>query len=278
MQIGSTISEIHLKNTHFAYTVAAPAPQNTPDCENRVNTPASVKCRQVSPNSSLIHYVKLYISIQCIYTPARIPHKRANKPFGNLSWVHVMSHFALCSNSIQSWFELYLLIYKNIVDSQALCLHLENVFKIIICFGFIEFMYVTGKYGEYHDVKTDITWVSQTASSIIYVYRVYVCLCIFRKINWPYAPNHNYFAILFSCEDEPSLSVTKILRNDNKLFIRIQTQKCNLRYAHKSRDIWFSLIYFDIYFLWYTQAVYIYITKDIRICEERYIVVHKLRI
>ena len=39
-----------------------------------------------------------------------------------------MSHFALCSNSIQSWFELYMLIYKDIVDSQALCLHVENVF------------------------------------------------------------------------------------------------------------------------------------------------------
>ena len=124
MQIVSTISEIHLKNTHFTYTVAAPAPQNTPDCGNRVNTPASIKCRQVSPNSSLIHYVKLYISIQCIYTQARthIPYKRANKPFGNLSWVHVMLHFALCSNSIQSWFELNMLMYKNIVESQALCL------------------------------------------------------------------------------------------------------------------------------------------------------------
>ena len=65
-----------------------------------------------------------------------------------------MSHFALCTNSIQSWFELYILIYRNIVDSQALCLRVENVFEIIICFGFIEFMYVTGKYGEYHDVKT----------------------------------------------------------------------------------------------------------------------------
>ena len=39
-----------------------------------------------------------------------------------------MSHFALCSNSIQSWFELYMLIYKDIVDSQALCLQVENVF------------------------------------------------------------------------------------------------------------------------------------------------------
>ena len=41
-----------------------------------------------------------------------------------------MSHFAVCSNSIQSWFELYMLIYKDIVDSQAreLCLHVENVF------------------------------------------------------------------------------------------------------------------------------------------------------
>ena len=35
-----------------------------------------------------------------------------------------MSHFALCSNSKQSWFELYI----DIVDSQALCLHVENVF------------------------------------------------------------------------------------------------------------------------------------------------------
>ena len=115
MQISSTISEIHLKNTHFTYTVAAPAPQNTPDCGNRVNTPASVKCCQVSPNSSLIHYVKLYISIHCIYTQARThrPYKRDKKPFGNLSWVRVMSHFALCSNSIQNWFELYMLIYKK---------------------------------------------------------------------------------------------------------------------------------------------------------------------
>ena len=39
-----------------------------------------------------------------------------------------MSHFALCSNLIQSWFELYMLIYKDIVDSQALCLHVENVY------------------------------------------------------------------------------------------------------------------------------------------------------
>ena len=39
-----------------------------------------------------------------------------------------MSHFALCSNSIQSWFELFMLIYIDIVDSQALCLHVENVF------------------------------------------------------------------------------------------------------------------------------------------------------
>ena len=54
----------------------------------------------------------------------------------------------------------------------------------------------------------DITWVSQTAtcSSVIYVYRAYVCLYIFRKINWPYAPNHNYFAILLSCEDELMLT------------------------------------------------------------------------
>ena len=47
-----------------------------------------------------------------------------------------------------------MLIYKDIVDSQALCLNVENVFKIIICFGFIEFMYVTRKYGENHDLKT----------------------------------------------------------------------------------------------------------------------------
>ena len=38
-----------------------------------------------------------------------------------------MSNFALYSNSIQSWFELYMLIYKDIVDSQALCLHVEHV-------------------------------------------------------------------------------------------------------------------------------------------------------
>ena len=127
MQIGDTISEIHLKNTHFTYTVAAPAPQNTPDCGNRVNTPASVKCRQVSPNSSLIHFVKLYISIHCVYTQARThrPYMyKWEKKFRNLSWIHIMSHFALCSNSIQSWFELYI----DIVDSQALCLHVENVF------------------------------------------------------------------------------------------------------------------------------------------------------
>ena len=101
MQIGSTIAEIHLKYTHFTYTVAAPAPQNTPDYGNRINTPASVKCRQASPNSSLIHYVKLYISIRCVYTQARThrPYKREKKPFGNLSWIHVMSHFAFCSNS-----------------------------------------------------------------------------------------------------------------------------------------------------------------------------------
>ena len=130
MQIGSTILEIHLKNTHFTYTVAAPAPQNTSDCGNRVNTPVSVKCREVSPDSSLIHNVKLYISIHCVYTQARNhkPYKREKKPFGNLSWIHVISHFALCSNSIQSWFELYMLIYKDIVDSQAICLHVENVF------------------------------------------------------------------------------------------------------------------------------------------------------
>ena len=41
-----------------------------------------------------------------------------------------------------------MLIYKDIVDSQALCLYVENVFKIIICFGFIDFMYVAGKNGE----------------------------------------------------------------------------------------------------------------------------------
>ena len=29
----------------------------------------------------------------------------------------------------------------------------EISFKIIIRFGFIKFMYVTGKYGEYHEVK-----------------------------------------------------------------------------------------------------------------------------
>ena len=129
MQIGGTISEIHLMNTHFTYTVAAQAPQNMPDCGNRVNTPASVKCRQVSPNSSLMHYVKLYISIHCVYTQARTyrPYKREKKPFGNLRWIHVnMSHFALCSNSIHSWFELYIDIVP--VDSQALCLHVENVF------------------------------------------------------------------------------------------------------------------------------------------------------
>ena len=84
MQIGGTVSEIHLKNTHFTYTVAAPAPQNTPDCGNRVNTSASVKCRQVSPNSSLIHYVKLYISIHCVYTQARTyrPYKREKNHLG----------------------------------------------------------------------------------------------------------------------------------------------------------------------------------------------------
>ena len=144
MQIGGTISEIHLKNTHFTYTVAAPAPQNTPDCENRVNTHASVKCRKVSLNLSLIHYVKLYISIHCVYTQARIhrPYKREKKPYGNLSWIHFMSHFALCSNLIRSWFELYI----DIVDSQALCLHVENVFSIIICFVFIEFtLYVRNR-------------------------------------------------------------------------------------------------------------------------------------
>ena len=83
MQIGSTISEIHLKNTHFTYTVVAPAPKNMSDCGNRVNTPASVKCGQVSPNSSLIHFVKLYISINCVYTQARThrPYKREKKPF-----------------------------------------------------------------------------------------------------------------------------------------------------------------------------------------------------
>ena len=126
MQIGGTILEIHLKNTHFTYTVAGPAPQNTPDCGNRVNTPASVKCRQVAPNSSLIHYVKLYISIHCVYNQTKTdrPYKREKKPFGNLSWIHVMSYFALCSNSIQSWFELYI----DIVDSQDLRLHVENVF------------------------------------------------------------------------------------------------------------------------------------------------------
>ena len=126
MQIGGTISEIHLKNTYFTYTVAAPAPQNTPDCAKRVNTPASVKCRQVSLNSSLIQYVKLYISIQCVYIQARThrPYKGEKRLFGNLSWIHVMSHVALSSNSIQSWFELYI----DIVDSQALCLHVENVF------------------------------------------------------------------------------------------------------------------------------------------------------
>ena len=58
-------------------------------------------------------------------------------------------------------------------------------------------------------------------SSVIYVYRVYICLCIFRKINWPYTPNHNYFAILLSCEDELSLCVTKLLRKNNELFKRI---------------------------------------------------------
>ena len=73
MQIGGTISEIHLKNTNFTYTVAAPAPQKTSDCGNRVNTAASVKCRQVSPNSSLIHNVKLYISINCVYTQSEDP-------------------------------------------------------------------------------------------------------------------------------------------------------------------------------------------------------------
>ena len=131
MQIGSTISEIHLKNIHFTYTVAAPAPQNTPDCGNRVNTLVSVKCHKVSPDSSLIHYAKLYISIHCVYTQARthIPYKREKKPFGNLSLIHVMSHFALCSNSIQSLFELYMLIYKDIVDSQAFCLHVEMCFR-----------------------------------------------------------------------------------------------------------------------------------------------------
>ena len=40
MQIGSTVADIHLKNTQFTYTVAAPAPQNTPDCGKRVNIPA----------------------------------------------------------------------------------------------------------------------------------------------------------------------------------------------------------------------------------------------
>ena len=125
MQIDRTISEVHLKNTHFTYTVAAPALQKTPDCGNRVNTPASVKCRQVSSNSALIHYVKLYISIHRVYTQTRThrPYKREKKPCENLSWIHIILHFALCSNSIQRWFELYMLSYKDIVDSQALPLY-----------------------------------------------------------------------------------------------------------------------------------------------------------
>ena len=67
MQIGGTISEIHLKNTHFTYTLAAPAPQNTTDCGNRVNTPVSVKCRQVTPNSSLIHCQIIHFNSLCLY-------------------------------------------------------------------------------------------------------------------------------------------------------------------------------------------------------------------
>ena len=64
MQIDSTIAEIHLKNTNFTYIVAAPAPQNTPDCGKRVNIPVLVKCRQVSPKSSLCkikHFNSLYL-------------------------------------------------------------------------------------------------------------------------------------------------------------------------------------------------------------------------
>ena len=74
MQIGGTISEIHLKNTHFTYTVAAPAPQNTPDCGNRVNTPASVKCRLVSQNYIMSNYTFQFI----VYTQAGThrPYKR----------------------------------------------------------------------------------------------------------------------------------------------------------------------------------------------------------
>ena len=133
-------------------------------------------------------------------------------------------------------------------------------------------MYVTGKYGEYHMSKhtEDITWVSKTATciSVIYVYRVYVCLCIFRKINWPYAPNHNYFVILLSCEDELSLCATKLLRKNNKLLWEFRLKNVIYVMLTKAAIFGSDLILFDIYFIWYIQPVYLfqkipeYVAKD----------------
>ena len=133
----------------------------------------------------------------------------------------------------------------------------------------------------------DGIWVSQTSSVKIYVYRVYmyVYLYTFHKINWLYAPNHNYFAIiLLFLEDELSLYATKLFRNNNKSFIRMYTRKCNLRYAHRRPDIRFGSdlvrCIFHLIYSSYTllQKIPEYVTKDTYVFKiknlDEYIYIH----
>ena len=123
----------------------------------------------------------------------------------------------------------------------------------------------------------DITWESQKAScsSVIYIYRVYVCSCVFRKINWPYAPNHNYFAILLSCEDELSLCVTKLLRKNNKLLWEFKLNIAIYVMLTKAAIFVSALILFDIYFIWYIQTVYLFLKIPEYVAKDKYMFINQ---
>ena len=120
-----------------------------------------------------------------------------------------------------------------------------------------------------------ITRVSQTAtcSSVIYVNRVYVCLCIFRKINWPYAPNHNHFAILLSCEDELSLCETKFRRKNNSFYENLDSKMSSTLCSQMIFGL--ALILFDIYFILYIQAVYLFQKIPEYVAKDTYIFINQ---
>ena len=69
---------------------------------------------------------------------------------------------------------------------------------------------------------------------------MYVYLYTFHKMTICSKSQLFCYNTFFSFEDELSLYATKLFRNNNKSFMRIYTQKCNLRYAHRSPDIRFG--------------------------------------